>query len=361
MPNRGRGGGGGAGRGPKRPQQRRGGKGRRQGDDWLTRAHRRARPLLERARTLQGRVPRLIAFLRIVYYPVALALVAYFGYSAAKKIDFSQVRYLPLAFSYVFALIWWTGMALGWSALITGRYEFGPLGNWCRTQVARYVPGGFWAPVARATTVQGRVRHKATAVIAENVTLLFVALGVGALWASIHRPEFAPLILVGFVPLLLSRWLERHSQIDRVQLMRASVTYAVAFAAYGFAGVLSQVAFTGVRLHHTYPLYVAGASCVAWAVGLVVVFAPGGVGVRELVYVWMLSDLSYTSADLKGAAVANRLVCIAAELTVLLYVMVRPRIRRRLGVAGETTGGDSGDGGGSGEGKATTPAGSRIS
>jgi uncharacterized membrane protein YbhN (UPF0104 family) len=50
-----------------------------------------------------------------------------------------------------------------------------------------------------------------------------------------------------------------------------------------------------------------------------VVFAPGGVGVREVVYVWMLSGL-YPQADLKGAAVASRLVTVFAELTVLLAV-----------------------------------------
>jgi glycosyltransferase 2 family protein len=75
----------------------------------------------------------------------------------------------------------------------------------------------------------------------------------------------------------------------------------------------------------TYPLYVAGASCVAWAVGLVVVFAPGGVGVRELVYVWMLSGL-YPTDQLRAAAVTSRLVTVAAELVVLALTY---RIARR--------------------------------
>ena len=290
--------------------------------------HRRASALLQRVNEFAARAPRLIAFARIAYYPLALAVVGYFAYSASRKVNFAQLDWLPLAFSYVFALIWWLALASGWSALIADRYDVGPMANWCRTQVARYVPGGIWAPVARATTVHGRVRDKVAAVGAENVTLLCVALGIGALWAGVHRPIFVPAFLILFVPLIASGWLERRSGITRKAVARATLTYAVGFAAYGVSGLLSQVAFSGVHLHQTYPLYVAGASCVAWAIGLVVIFAPGGVGVREVVYVWMLSNLSYSSADLKGAAIANRLVCILAELTVL-GIITRPHVRRR--------------------------------
>ncbi|HET8717255.1 MAG TPA: hypothetical protein VFM50_05835, partial [Nocardioidaceae bacterium] len=61
---------------------------------------------------------------------------------------------------------------------------------------------------------------------------------------------------------------------------------------------------------------------VAWAVGLVVVIAPGGVGVREVVYVWLLSGL-YPTGELETAAIASRLVTVLAEL-VVLAVVTRP-------------------------------------
>lgn len=292
----------------------------------LTVMRRRAEALLARLRVVQQRVPRLVAFSRSAYYPVALAIVAYFLYTTIRKVDIAKLHWLPLAFSYVFALGWWLSLGLGWSALITERYEFTQVANWCKTQVPRYLPGGIWAPVARATTVKGRVRNKVAAVFAENVTLLFVALGVGALWAGVHNPLFIPGIVLGFVPIIGIRWLEKRSAVTRKGIMRASLTYAVGFACYGIAGLLSQISFSGLH-RPTYPLYVAGASCVAWAIGLVIVFAPGGVGVRELVYVWMLSDLTYSSTELKGAAIANRLASIFAELTVLA-VVTRPRLRR---------------------------------
>lgn len=288
----------------------------------------RAHRTLTWAQGLPARAPRLIGVARAVFYPVALLLVAYIGYQALHKVDLATVRWGPMAASYLFALVWWLCLALGWSALTTEGYRVGPMRAWCTTQVARYVPGGFWAPVARATTVQGRVRDRVAAVGAENVIVLCIALGVGGVWAAIHRPLWLPLILVVALPMLGIRWLERRSRVTRRAVVMTSLTYAVGFVSYGISGLLAQISVSGVQ-HPTYPLFVAAATCLAWAVGLVVVFAPGGVGVRELVYIWLLTDL-YPSADVKAAAIVSRLVAVAAELTVLA-VISRPRLQRRRG------------------------------
>ena len=53
------------------------------------------------------------------------------------------------------------------------------------------------------------------------------------------------------------------------------------------------------------------------------IIAPGGVGVRELAYVGLLSD-SIARADLAAAAVTMRAVTVVAELVVLL-VAGRPK------------------------------------
>jgi hypothetical protein len=266
----------------------------------------------------QQRVPRLIAVLRVVYLPFALLLVGYIGYKAATKIDVSTIRVWPLVLAYVTSLVWWLALAFGWSTLITERVHLPPVKAWCKTQVTRYLPGGIWAPLTRATTVQGRVRDKAAAVAAENVIVLAAAVGVGALWATVHNPAWLPLAFVIVLPLLCGRWLERRTKVTRTGVIRTSGIYCVGYVAYGLTGIFSQIAVSGVR-HPTYPLYVAGAACLAWAAGLVVVFAPGGVGVREVVYVWALRDL-YPRADLQAAAISSRLVTVLAELTVLALV-----------------------------------------
>ncbi len=297
-------------------------------DSRLSVLHRRANRLLDRLRAWERRAPRVVAALRIIYYPVALGIVTYVAVNAFSKINLDTIRWWPLVGSYVFALGWWLCLAFGWSLLVTERIQFRPISAWCRTQVARYLPGGVWAPIARATTVEGRVRDKVAAVGAENVVVLCAALAIGAVWVTVHDPRWLPLVIIALIPLLASGWLQRRSRVSRGGVIKATLAYAVGYLLYGLSGICSQLAVSGVH-RPTYPLYVAGASCVAWAVGLVVIFAPGGVGIRELVYVWMLSGLTYSQTELRAAAVASRLATVLAELTILAVVTLP--VRRRSG------------------------------
>jgi len=282
---------------------------------------------LPRLRAWRARAPRVVAVTRVVYLPLALVLVGYIGYRAAQKVDLASIRVGPLVAAYALALVWWVALACGWSVLLTERLSLDPVRAWCKTQVARYLPGGIWAPVARATTVQGRVRDKAAAVLAENVTVLAASAGIAALWVTVHNPLWLPLVIVVALPTVGARWLERRTTVSRSAVSRTTGVYSVGFIIYGLAAILTQVAVSGIR-HPTYPLYVAGAACIAWAVGLVVVFAPGGVGVRELVYVWMLHGL-YPRAQLQAAAVTSRLVTVFAEFTVLAVVSAPMWNRRK--------------------------------
>ena len=293
----------------------------------LLRGHQLWKAWSARLKHWQQRVPRLVAVIRLVYLPLAILLVGFMAYEAARQVDVASIRIWPLILAYTAALVWWLALAFGWSALVTGRIHRGPVEAWCKTQVARYLPGGIWAPVARAATVHGRIRDKAAAVAAENVTVLAAALGVGAVWATVHNPAWLPLGLIMVLPLLGARWLERRTKVTRTGVLRSTGTYAVGYVAYGLTGIFTQLAVSGIR-EPTYPLYVAAAACLAWAAGLVVVFAPGGVGVREVVYVWMLGSL-YPRAELQAAAVTSRLVTILAELTVLTVVSLAWRRARR--------------------------------
>jgi glycosyltransferase 2 family protein len=287
--------------------------------------HGRAVRAYTAADALRRRLPRLVAVLRAVYYPAAVALVVWMGFNAARDLD-HRVNWAAVVGSFLAALVWWLTLAYGWANLVTERFDHAQVGRWCRTQVARYLPGGIWAPVARTTLVRGRIRDKLAAVAAENVIQLCVALSIGALWMIRYDPRWLPLAVLAGIPVAVAGWLQRRTRVTRAGIVRASLVYAVGWVAYGLSGLLAQVAVTGVR-DQTYPLYIAGAACVAWAVGLVVVFAPSGVGVRELVYVWFLSSL-YPQTGLQGGSVLLRLVTIAAELVVLIAVGL-PWLRRR--------------------------------
>jgi glycosyltransferase 2 family protein len=287
---------------------------------FLDRLESRAERVSTRLQLWKMSAPRIVAVMRIIYLPLALALVAYIGYDAAQDVDLSTIRVWPLVAAYACALLWWLALGSGWSTLISEHVQLPAVTAWCKTQVARYLPGGIWAPVARATTVPGRVRDKAAAVAAENIIVLCAAVGIGALWATVHNPIWLPLGLAALLPILGGRWLERRTNVSHTAVVRTTGIYAAGYVAYGMSGLLTQVAVSGFR-SPTYPLYVAGAACIAWAAGLVVVFAPGGVGVREVVYVWLLDGL-YPHAQLQAAAISARLVTVLAELTILVVVSV---------------------------------------
>ncbi len=267
---------------------------------------------------IRGRAPRLVGVARALFYPCALALVGYMGYQAARGSDLSTLHWAPLLLGCVAALIWWLSLALGWSFLAGESGHRQATKAWCQTQVARYVPGGIWAVVARATTVRGRVRDKVTAVTAENVIVLLVSLAVGGVWSAGYDLRWLPLALLAGAPLLVSRWLEKRTRITRRRVRRTAGAYAVGYVAYGITGMLVQLAVSGPG-NVSELLHVAAASCIAWAVGLVVVIAPGGVGVREVVYVWLLHGI-YPTSDLEAAALTSRLVTVLAELLVLAVV-----------------------------------------
>jgi len=267
---------------------------------------------------LESTMPRVVAACRMVTYPLALLIVGYMAYRAIRETDFATLHYGPLVAALVFALVWWLALAAGWASLVEERAA---LVTWCRTQVARYLPGAIWALVTRASTVKGRIRHKVAAVAAENLIVLFVSLGVGGLFAGIADIRWSPLVLLAVVPIVAAPWCARYARLSVSAVRRTALVYVVGYLAYGAFSVLVQWAISGaLDLHDA--AYVAGASCFAWAAGLVVVFAPGGVGVRELAYVWLLVHV-LPRDQLQAGAVASRMITVLAELLVLMVASRR--------------------------------------
>lgn len=267
---------------------------------------------------VEATMPRVVAVCRAVVYPIALLIVGYMAYRAVRDTDLSAIRYPPIGVALGFALVWWLALAAGWASLVDERAA---VVTWCRTQVARYLPGSIWALATRASTVKGRIRHKVAAVVAENLIVLVVSLGVGGLFLGLTDVRWLPLVVLAIVPLVSAGRLARSTNLTAAAIRRTTLIYAAGFLAYGVFSVLVQRAISGGLDMHD-ELYVAGASCFAWAAGLVVVFAPGGVGVRELAYVWLLSAL-LPHAQLQAGAVASRMVTILAELLVLMVLSRR--------------------------------------
>lgn len=264
---------------------------------------------------------RFLPAVRVLAFVAAVAIVVAMAVRAGRDVDVREIAWWPLVPAFAAALGWWLLLARGWALLVGGRWRRSDVGTWCRTQALRYLPGGIWAPASRAVVVRGTLVDKLTTVGAENVIALCAAVAVGGVaLASAGDLRWLPLVLLPAAPVVAARFAGKRTRVTPRRSLEATWNYVAAFGAYVVAAVLVQAAVSGLDE----PLAVAGAAALAWGAGLVVVIAPSGLAVREVVYAALLAG-SFAEAELVAAAVVLRVVTVLAELVVLLAAG-RPRL-----------------------------------
>jgi glycosyltransferase 2 family protein len=275
-----------------------------------------ARSGMERA---WSRIAPLLPVLRVLAFVAAVAIVVFMSVKAVRAVDFGALELWPLAGATVIAAGWWVLLARGWALLVTGTARRGDISVWCRTQAIRYLPGGIWAPASRVTILPGTLWDKLATVGAENVIALCCASAIGgAAFALGGRLVWFPLVIVIAAPFAAARLVQSRSRVSPARALLVTWNDAIGFVGYAVAAVLVQGAVSG----RSDVFVVAGAAAVAWAAGLVVVIAPSGLGVREVVYVALVAG-TFSNSEATTAAVTMRLVTIVAELAVLV-VLGRP-------------------------------------
>jgi len=267
---------------------------------------------------------RLVPILRVAGFLPAVAILGVIAVRAARDVKPHDLLEWPVAFALVATVGWWLLLARGWSLLMSGRSTRADVGTWCRTQALRYLPGGIWAPVSRVAVVPGRLLGRISLVVAENAASLCAALAVGGVALAMSgRPLWLPAVLVVAAPAVAARLFQDALSLQPHRVDAATINYVISFALYALAAALVQGAVSG--FHES--LLVAGAAAVAWGAGLVVVVAPSGVGVREVVYV-ALASAAAPSGKLAAGAVTFRVLTIVAEIAVLTAAgrPVRPAV-----------------------------------
>jgi glycosyltransferase 2 family protein len=190
-------------------------------------------------------------------------------------------------------------------------------------QLAKYVPGSVWQYASRGVLATGRgvplrvamrsvpIELSATAYVAAACSMLLVgwwgALGVmaalaGATVATASRKH--PVRTAG----------------------RVAPLYAGAWALTGASFWMIARSFVPISAGE-FPVY-AGAFAAAWLVGLVAIYAPGGIGVREALLVAILGPRIGT-ADAVLVAAASRVVFTLGDLAAAgLSLLTRRRAHR---------------------------------
>ena len=224
---------------------------------------------------------------------------------------------------------------------------------WTVASLGKYVPGKVWAvagavvlareagvpagpAVTAALTLQGLALASGAAVIAATLSS---APRIASAGASLHVAILIALLALGGMAVLAwpaaVAWINRRlpEQFARLQplplwsLVLGFGANALAWFGYGFAfGLMARGVLDGVNLSGLTATAVFTAS---YLVGLVALFAPGGVGPREGILVLLLTPSTGARVAL-ALAIASRLLLTITELGAALPFLLLPRERSRV-------------------------------
>ena len=298
---------------------------------------------------------------RLAFLALTLAAGAYAVGRQWTRVQagFAELGPVPLVVALVPALASVAAMMLAWRGLL------GSLGSPLRlrpaarifftSQLGKYLPGSVWPVVAQMQLGRAyripRARSAAAAALAMLVSLssaLVLAaatlpLGGGANAAG-YRWAFAvaPLLLAGLHPKIANPALRtlfrltRRPEIEPLTARTIAETAGRSVAGWLLAGAHIWVLAVALGATPGRTLLLAvGGYAFAWSVGFIIVFAPAGAGIRELILVATLQPV-LDPGKATVVALASRLVTIVADL-------VAAALTAREGRAGKGDAAEDGD------------------
>ncbi len=217
---------------------------------------------------------------------------------------------------------------------------------WVLSSMGKYLPGKVWAIAGMAVLAQRR-GVPAWSATGSAILLQIVSIGTGALLVGAtgltsleaHRPgsriALAVILAVSVAALLMVLWPPLTSRLlarlgldpgKRITPAAPAVWFGIAanLAAWICYGTALWFLARGVLPAAELPLSDAiGAFAGSYIAGLLFLLAPGGLGVREGVFMWMLQDRLGPANALALAAVSRLGMTVADVLAALPFVLTR--------------------------------------
>ncbi|HLG05137.1 MAG TPA: lysylphosphatidylglycerol synthase domain-containing protein [Gemmatimonadales bacterium] len=244
----------------------------------------------------------------------------------------------------------WRRMLMGWGGGGAGGQRLGFLTAarvWVISSMGKYLPGKVWALAGMAVLAARRGISPAAAT-GSALVLQVVSLGTGALLVGAtgivaleaHRPGIrlalgvilaasAAGLVVVMTPALAGRLLGRFTREpgQRLTPRPGAVGFGIAanLAAWTTYGLALWCLARGTLPSAGLPLTDAvGGFAGSYIAGLLFLLAPGGLGVREGVFVWMLQDRIGPANALALAGVSRIGMTLADVLAALPFVFAKP-------------------------------------
>ncbi len=272
--------------------------------------------------------------LRLAFVAAGLAFVVRAVWQGVDQGSFSDVQWGWLAAGFGAAAVAMTTIAARWSSAVTLVGGDLPVADavplYFQGEIGKYLPGAVWAVVGRAELARraGLARSAAYASVASSLAATYLA---GALAAVLLLPFAAgargatavlgvtAFLVVGLLalhPAVVGRFVRLVERVARRDLTitipswRDAVTlvvgYLPAWVAIGAAHWLCLRAL-GTSAPFT---HVAFAAAISWCAGFLAIPAPGGIGVRESVFV-LTSGVAHQ--DAAAAALLARVTFVVAD------------------------------------------------
>ena len=277
---------------------------------------------------------------RILYWASSILAIAGIVFVAlriqenSRDIDFSAFTIFTwgglffLSVIYGFANIM---PALAWRNLL-GHFNTKVRGMWAIriygiTQLARYVPGNIFHIAGRhAWGVMAGIPVKplTKSIFFELILMSLIGVLFGILvfplFVSFFSYEFAIILFVcicGLVVTGIWYW-------SNILIARAAAWHIVFLLLTGvvFAGIFSILVPSDYSLYFMASL--SGAYVIAWLAGLLTPGAPAGIGVRELVLLWLLGGV-VAEVDLLLAIVLGRIVTMSGDAMFYFVSFIYPK------------------------------------
>ncbi|HEY7503661.1 MAG TPA: lysylphosphatidylglycerol synthase domain-containing protein [Gemmatimonadales bacterium] len=296
--------------------------------------------------------------IRALQWLLGIAIVGFAVRSLVRNWD--QLRAQPLEWSIepgwliLSAVVVWLMYGLliaAWRAMLAGwgrGLDFWSAARiWTLSSLGKYLPGKVWAVAGMAVMAQ-RAGVGAGPATGSAIILQVLAIGTGAPvaaltgWSSLRAAYpgaeggLAVLLAISLVAVVVLLRPESVRSIVRIALPQATVSLTprigavafgiaantIAWAGYGVAlWLLARGLLPGAGLGLLRSIAVFTASYLA---GFLALFAPGGIGVREGVFILMLQGPIGIGAA-TALAVASRLLLTVTELGAAVPFLLFPR------------------------------------
>lgn len=249
---------------------------------------------------------------------------------------------------YAALIAGWRGVVLGWNQALAP-WQAGRI--WALSSLGKYVPGKIWA-VAGMVVMAQRAGVRPVAAAGSALVMQLLAMGTGAAvvaatgvlalasegWLRVGLIAVLFASVVGTLVLLQPRWLNRAlarlpAGVDRVapaaaaaptplSILGGAAANVFAWGAYGVAVWLLARALVPEA---SFPLLTTvGAFAASYIVGFLVLLVPGGLGVREGVFVLVLQGV-VGLAPATAIALASRLLFTLTEVGVAVLFLLFPK------------------------------------